>query len=139
MPFAFGDEPTNTGDTVGIQCVANKGDLPVEIRWVQNASPIVSGENGITILKLNQKTSSLNINSVEGMHRGIFKCIVSNKAGIAEHSSELKVNGLSLFECHCKQFASFSSYICIFSFCFFVFTHFIISFRDRLVNSSNSN
>lgn len=97
MPFAFGDEPTNTGDTVGIQCVANKGDLPVEIRWVQNGSPIVSGENGITILKLNQKTSSLNINSVEGMHRGIFKCIVSNKAGIAEHSSELKANGLCLY------------------------------------------
>lgn len=103
MPFAFGDEPTNTGDTVGIQCVANKGDLPVEIRWIQNSSPIVSGENGIKIVKLNQKTSSLNINSVEGMHRGIFKCIVSNKAGIAEHLAELKVNGLSLcFEWHFK-------------------------------------
>lgn len=135
MPFAFGDEPTNTGDTIGIQCVANKGDLPVEIRWVQNSSPIVTGENGITILKLNQKTSSLNINSVEGMHRGIFKCIVSNKAGTAEHSSELKVNGLSLFEWHRKQFASFSTFFAFFFFDFFLTFYFFFPF----VNSSNSN
>lgn len=94
MPFAFGDEPTNTGDSVGIQCMASKGDLPIDIRWVLNSSPIVSGENGITIIKLNQRTSSLNINNVEGMHRGMFKCIVVNSAGTAEHSAELKVNGL---------------------------------------------
>lgn len=93
MPFAFGDEPINTGDSIGIQCMANKGDLPIEIRWVLNTSPLVSGENGITIVKLNQRTSTLNINSVEGMHRGTFKCLASNKAGIAEYSDELQVNG----------------------------------------------
>lgn len=93
MPFAFGDEPTNTGDSIGIQCMANKGDLPIEIRWVLNTSPLVSGENGITIVKLNQRTSSLNINSVEGMHRGMFKCLASNKAGTAEYSAELQVIG----------------------------------------------
>lgn len=93
MPFVLGDEPTNTGDSVGIQCMAN-GDLPVDIRFVLNSSPIVSGENGITIIKLNQRTSSLSINSVEGMHRGLFKCIATNAAGSAEHSAELKVNGL---------------------------------------------
>lgn len=94
MPFVFGDEATNTGETVGIQCIVNKGDLPVEIRWILNSSPIISGENGITILKLNQRTSSLNINNVEGMHRGLFKCLVSNQAGTTEYSTELNVNGL---------------------------------------------
>lgn len=94
MPFVLGDEPTNTGDSVGIQCMANKGDLPIDIRFVLNSSPIVSGENGITIIKLNQRTSSLNINSVEAVHQGIFKCVVTNEAGTAEHSAELKVNGL---------------------------------------------
>lgn len=94
MPFFLGDEPTNTGDSVGIQCMCNKGDLPLEIRFVLNSSPIVSGENGITIVKLNQRTSSLNINSVEGIHRGIFKCVATNAAGSAEHSAELHVNGL---------------------------------------------
>lgn len=45
-------------------------------------------------MKMNQRTSSLSINSVEAIHRGIFKCIVSNKAGSTEHSAELRVNGL---------------------------------------------
>lgn len=94
VPFAFADETTNTGDTVGIQCIVNKGDLPVDIRWILNSSPVISGENGITILKLNQRTSSLNINGVEGMHRGLFKCLASNQAGSAEYSAELFVNGL---------------------------------------------
>lgn len=94
MPFVFGDEPSNTGDSIGVQCMANKGDLPIDIRWIQNTQPIVSGENGIAIIKLNQRTSSLSINSLEGMHRGIYKCVVSNKAGTAEYSSELQVNGL---------------------------------------------
>lgn len=97
MPFFLGNEPTNTGDSVGIQCMANKGDLPIDIRWVLGSSPVVSGENGITIVKLNQRTSSLNINSVDGIHRGSFKCIASNLAGTAEHSAELQVNGLFNF------------------------------------------
>lgn len=96
IPFDFGDEPANTGDTVGVQCLANKGDLPMEIRWILNSSPIVSNELGISIVKLNQRTSSLSIGSVEAMHRGSLKCLVSNKAGVAEHSIELKVNGLSM-------------------------------------------
>lgn len=93
MPFDFGDESINTGDTVGVQCLINKGDLPMEIRWVLDSSPIISGQNGISIVKLSQRTSTLNINSVEGMHRGIFKCVVSNAAGSVEHSAELNVNG----------------------------------------------
>lgn len=93
MPFDFGDDPINTEESIGVQCMANKGDLPMDIRWVLNSSPVTAGQNGITIMKMNQRTSSLNINSVEGMHRGLFKCLVSNEAGTAEHSAELRVNG----------------------------------------------
>lgn len=94
MPFAFGDEVSNTGDSIGIQCMANKGDLPIEIRWILNSSPIISGENELTIIKLNARTSSLSINSLDAIHRGTYKCIASNKAGTAEHLAELHVNGL---------------------------------------------
>lgn len=94
MPFSFGDESFNTGDSTGVQCIVVKGDLPVTIKWILNSSPIVSGENGITILKMSIKNSILNIASVEEMHRGIFKCIVENDAGVAEYSSELHVKGI---------------------------------------------
>lgn len=95
-PFDFGDETTNTGDTVVVNCIVSKGDLPIEIRWVIHSSPVVSGENGITILKTNQRTSTMSINSVEGMHRGTFKCIAKNKAGATEYTADLHVNGLSM-------------------------------------------
>lgn len=97
MPFAFGDEAYNTGDSIGIQCMANKGDLPIEIRWILNSSPVISTENEFTTIKLNARTSSLSINSLDAIHRGTYKCIASNKAGTAEYSAELQVNGLFKF------------------------------------------
>lgn len=81
------------GDTVVVTCIVSKGDLPIDIRWVLNTAPVISAENGITIVKLNQRTSTLSISSVEGMHRGAFKCLASNKAGQAEYSADLYVNG----------------------------------------------
>lgn len=93
MPFTFGEESFNTGDSTGVSCMIVKGDLPITIRWTLNGAPIVSGENGITIAKLSAKTSVLNMASVEKDHRGIVKCIAENSAGVAEYSSELSVNG----------------------------------------------
>lgn len=93
MPFAFGDEPSNTGDSIGVQCMANKGDLPIDMRWAINKSPVVSGENSFTIIKLNPRTSTLNINYLDAIHRGTFRCIASNAAGTTEFSADLNVNG----------------------------------------------
>lgn len=84
------------GDTVVVNCIVSKGDLPIDIHWVLNTAPIIAGENGVAIVKLNQRTSTLSISSVEGMHRGAFKCLASNRAGEAEYSVELHVNGLFL-------------------------------------------
>lgn len=93
MPFQFGEESFNTGDSTGVSCLIVKGDLPINIKWTLNGNPLISGEIGITIAKLSAKSSILNIASVEKDHRGIFKCIAENKAGSNEYSSELSVNG----------------------------------------------
>ena len=74
----------------------NKGDLPIDIRWTINSSPIVSGENTFNITKSNSKTSLLNIESLDSVHRGVYKCVASNKAGSTEYSSQLYVNGYYL-------------------------------------------
>lgn len=93
MPFTLGEEAFNTGDTTGISCTVMKGDLPVHIKWTLNGSPVVSGENGITVLKLSAKQSVLNIASIEKEHRGTLRCIAENMAGLVEYISELRVNG----------------------------------------------
>lgn len=94
MSFAFGDDPANVGESIGIQCMINKGDLPIDIRWTLNSSPVISGENSFTITKVNARTSTLNVEYLDAFHRGVYKCIASNKAGTSEYSSTLIVNGL---------------------------------------------
>lgn len=96
MPFTFGDELFNSGDSTGVSCMIIKGDLPIQIKWTLNNEPIVSGENGITINKLSAKSSVLNIASVDKEHRGTIKCIAENMAGSDTYSSELSVNGTNL-------------------------------------------
>ncbi|XP_033234753.1 Down syndrome cell adhesion molecule-like protein Dscam2 isoform X50 [Drosophila pseudoobscura] len=92
QPFDFGVEPANTGEVAGIFCMVPKGDLPMEIRWTLNSAPIITGEHGFSLSRLNPRTSSLSIDALEARHRGLYKCIASNKAGIAEYSAELHVN-----------------------------------------------
>lgn len=93
MPFFFGDESFNSGDSTAIQCMIVKGDQPVQIRWTLNGNPVVTGERGLNVVRMSPRLSSLSIESISGEHRGIFKCFVSNAAGTEEFSSELKVNG----------------------------------------------
>ena len=78
----------------GVQCMASKGDLPLDIFWSLNSVPIVTGQNSFTVTRLNVRTSALNIESLDGYHRGLYKCIIRNAAGFSESHSQLHVNGL---------------------------------------------
>lgn len=93
VPFTFGDEPANPGDSNAINCMINKGDSPLDIKWSLNGQLIVNGENGIGMVRMSPRLSSLSIESINGKHRGVFKCMASNVAGTTEHSTELMVNG----------------------------------------------
>lgn len=92
VPFTFGDEASNSGDSQAIQCMAMKGDLPIEISWWLNEKPIEVA-SGISISKVSPRLSSLSIDSISDKHRGDFKCVARNKGGHAEYATELKVNG----------------------------------------------
>ncbi|XP_043064005.1 Down syndrome cell adhesion molecule-like protein Dscam2 isoform X9 [Drosophila ficusphila] len=91
-PFFFGDEPLNRGEVASVTCVVPKGDLPLDIYWTLNSALIVNGELGFTLVRLNKRTSSLNVDSLEAVHRGSYKCIANNSAGYAEYVSTLDVN-----------------------------------------------
>ncbi|XP_037715248.1 Down syndrome cell adhesion molecule-like protein Dscam2 isoform X35 [Drosophila subpulchrella] len=92
LPFSFGESAADVGDIASANCVVPKGDLPLEIRWSLNSAPIINGENGFTLMRLNKRTSLLNIDSLSAFHRGVYKCIATNEAGTSEYVAELQVN-----------------------------------------------
>lgn len=94
MPFQFGDDSFNPGDSTAVNCMITKGDLQnLRMKWTLNGQPIVNGENGLQVVKMSARLSSLSIESLSDRHRGIFRCIVSNDAGETHYLSELKING----------------------------------------------
>lgn len=76
-----------------VACMIAKGDLPLDLFWSLNDEPILSGEKGFTLLRMNARTSTLSIDSLDAKHRGVFSCVARNKAGFAEFHAELRVNG----------------------------------------------
>lgn len=92
-PFSFGDEPSNSGESLGVQCTITKGDLPINITWMHNGELLKSNMDGVVLSRISTKSSTLNIDYMSGNHRGIYKCLASNGAGTAEYEAELLVNG----------------------------------------------
>lgn len=78
-------------DMTTVNCAVTKGDTPIDISWRFNNYTIGTGD-GILVTKSGQRISMLNIESVQSRHRGIYRCVAANAAGIVEHSAELKVN-----------------------------------------------
>ena len=77
-----------------MQCSVHKGDLPINIAWLHNNISIGYVE-GIQVTKVGKKASSLVIDSLNEAHAGIYTCLAENKAGRAEYSAQLIVNGTS--------------------------------------------
>jgi hypothetical protein len=98
-PFTFGDdEEINLDEAVAITCIITKGDLPVHIWWTLQEDIGVEPRNlttndGVTISRNNQKVSLLTIESVKRRHRGNYTCHAKNRAGIAQNSAILQING----------------------------------------------
>ncbi|XP_046962715.1 Down syndrome cell adhesion molecule-like protein Dscam2 isoform X28 [Vanessa cardui] len=90
-PFTFGDEPANAGDTVGIQCMVTKGDVPLNIKWYLNEKDVTTVQ-GVSVTKIGHKSSTLSIETVSFIHKGLYTCYAANQAGHANYSTELVVN-----------------------------------------------
>lgn len=72
------------------------GDLPIEFKWLLNGRP-VKEVPGITTVKLGNRNSVLNLDSVNERHAGNYTCQASNNAAAFNFTSQLIVNGL--FDC----------------------------------------
>ncbi|KAJ8667920.1 hypothetical protein QAD02_009583, partial [Eretmocerus hayati] len=91
-PFEITEKPANSGDSISVVCAILKGDLPMEITWLVDGTPVQEKHNDVDVLATTKKNSILSIESVAARHAGMYSCTASNKAGAASHSSELKVN-----------------------------------------------
>lgn len=91
-PFAIGDEPLHLGDFFQLNCAVIHGDYPYNITWLFNDERI-HDMDGVTVL-MNKRSSSLNIDSVSGLHAGNYSCIGANRAGKVSATTTLSVIGL---------------------------------------------
>lgn len=92
--LTFGEEIINSGDVASTQCTVIKGDLPIKISWLFKQNPI-DILHGHSITKINQRISSLSIESVDAIHSGEYSCVAENAAGEDRVSTVLNVNGIS--------------------------------------------
>lgn len=116
LPFDFGEEPINSGDSTSLMCSISKGDLPIDIYWLHNNKTIDSND-GIIANKVGKKVANLIIDSVQAFHAGEYTCVARNKAGMTSYSTYLHVNGTysvcfaCFFQCRC-----FCVYLFLYSF-----------------------
>lgn len=94
LPFDFGEEAVNSGESASVQCLVHKGDLPVDISWYHNNKSLVPNQ-GIMIMK-NKKVNSLTIDAVSFEDAGVYTCLAMNRAGSTSHSAILNVNGICI-------------------------------------------
>lgn len=93
LPFDFGSEPMNSGDTISVACSINKGDLPLKITWFLNGknAEIISG---VIVNRVNKKLSTLSIDNIDETHAGVYECVAENSAGKNSFSAMLHVTGI---------------------------------------------
>lgn len=86
----------NFGDQASVQCSISGGDRPIEVTWMLNGNEIQKRNNyEIALTKFMKSIHILAIESINAKHAGNYTCVASNRAGHAEHTANLIVNGLS--------------------------------------------
>lgn len=95
-PFDFGDVPLNAGDAAQTQCLALKGDTPLNFTWTFQGD-VGAFQSGIDITSVGQRGSAVIIDSVTTRHAGTYTCTVRNQVASASYSTNLIVNGTPIF------------------------------------------
>ncbi|XP_021705587.1 Down syndrome cell adhesion molecule-like protein Dscam2 isoform X42 [Aedes aegypti] len=94
LPFSFGTDPMNYGDSASIQCSVISGDFTFRIEWLLNGNAIsaIDSLTGLTTTEFGRRAKALSIEGINWNHAGNYTCRVSNNAGVAELTEELIVD-----------------------------------------------
>ncbi|XP_025414605.1 Down syndrome cell adhesion molecule-like protein Dscam2 isoform X19 [Sipha flava] len=91
IPFTFGDDIPEAGETISIQCTISSGDIPVEFAWTFNGKSTSDLAN-VFVSKIGRRVSSLTVESLTEKNVGNYSCLARNKAGESAHTASLYVN-----------------------------------------------
>lgn len=94
IPFIFGEEPSNYGESSTVQCSISLGDMPIEFSWFLKGKPIDKSQEGLSIVSFGKKTTVLSIDSLTEKFAGNYTCLAQNNAGYSTYSAELIVKGI---------------------------------------------
>lgn len=88
----------NFEDQASVQCSISGGDRPIHVTWLFNGVELPRrNEYEITLSKVTKNVHILAIDSIYAKHAGNYTCVATNRAGLAQHTADLIVNGLSGF------------------------------------------
>ncbi|KAK4008603.1 hypothetical protein OUZ56_013738 [Daphnia magna] len=90
-PFDFGESTLNAGEAAQTQCLAVKGDTPLNITWTFHGD-VTTFQTGVVTASVGQRGSALIIDSVTTNHAGIYTCTVRNQVASASYSTVLSVS-----------------------------------------------
>ena len=82
----------NAGDAAQAQCMALKGDTPLNFTWTFHGD-VTTFQTGVVTTSVGQRSSVLMIDSVTPNHAGTYTCTVRNQAASASYSIVLSVSG----------------------------------------------
>lgn len=87
-PFAF--PKLAEGARVQVACTVHQGDLPLNLTWLKNWSPLPSH---IRITPFDTYSSIVTMNSVKRGDSGNYTCVASNSARVTTHTAHLTISG----------------------------------------------
>jgi hypothetical protein len=87
-PFTF--PKLAEGARIQVACTVHQGDLPLNLTWLKNWSPLPSH---IRITPFDTYSSIVTMNSVKRGDSGNYTCVASNSARVTTHTAHLTISG----------------------------------------------
>lgn len=82
----------NAGEAAQTQCLALKGDTPLNFTWTFHGD-VTDFPTGVVTTSAGQRGSVLIIDSVTTIHTGMYTCTVHNQVASVSYSAVLSVTG----------------------------------------------
>jgi Immunoglobulin domain len=95
VPFSFGEEPSNFGDSAFVHCSVSSGDSPINLNWYFDGGLVTHADKlrGISTMMMGKKVIALSIDPIKANHAGNYTCAATNQAATTSFSTQLIVNG----------------------------------------------